>query len=79
MGEAPMPRGNAKTPMQAVQLTTVIEREGDGYVSFCPQIDVASQGSTAEEARTNLHEAVGLFLECANSTEIRERIRRSRQ
>ena len=27
------------------------EREGDGYVALCPELDVASQGDTVEEAR----------------------------
>lgn len=36
------------------QLTAIIEREGDGYVSFCPEFDIASQGDTIEEARRNL-------------------------
>ena len=44
------------------RLTAVIEREGDGYVSFCPELDVASQGDTIEEARANLVEALTLFL-----------------
>ena len=26
------------------QLTAIIEREGDGYVALCPDVDVASQG-----------------------------------
>jgi predicted RNase H-like HicB family nuclease len=56
-------------------LTGVIEREGDGYVSLCPELDVASQGSTVEEARTNLIEAVELFFECAAPQEIDERLR----
>ena len=33
-----------------------MEREGDGYVSLCPELDVASQGDTIEEARKNLQE-----------------------
>ena len=52
------------------QLTAIIEREGDGYVSLCPELDIASQGDTIEEARANLGEAVGLFFECASSEEI---------
>ena len=40
------------------QLTAIIEREGNGYVSFCPEIDVASQGDTVQEASNNLREAV---------------------
>ena len=60
--------------MKRLQLTAVIEREGDGYVSFCPEIDVASQGSTIAEARANLREAVELFFECAGTDEIRDRL-----
>jgi homospermidine synthase len=36
---------------QLKQLTCIIEREGEGYVSLCPQIDIASQGDSVEEAR----------------------------
>ena len=39
------------------RLTAVIEREGEGYVALCPEFDLASQGSTVEEARSNLTEA----------------------
>ena len=41
------------------RLTAVIEREGYGYVALCPAFDIASQGDTVEEARTNLTEASG--------------------
>jgi predicted RNase H-like HicB family nuclease len=58
-------------------LTGVIEREGDGYVSLCPELDIASQGSTVEEARINLIEAVELFFECADPQEVNERSRSS--
>ena len=44
-----------------MQLTTVIEREGDGYVALCPQLDIASQGDTVALARENLKEALELF------------------
>lgn len=54
--------------------TAVIEREDDGYVSLCPELDVASQGDTIEEARKNLAEAIGLFLETASPQEVRERL-----
>lgn len=36
---------------QFKQLPCIIEREGDSYVSLCPQIDIASQGNSVEEAR----------------------------
>lgn len=56
------------------QLTVVIEREGDGYVSLCPELEVASQGDTIEEARKNLTEAVELFFETASPSEIKSRL-----
>ncbi len=55
------------------QLTAIIEREGDGYVSLCPELDIASQGDSVSEARENLREALELFLEAASSSEIQER------
>ncbi len=57
------------------QLTAIIEREGDGYVSLCPELDIASQGETIEEARHNLQEALELFFEAASKEEIQERLR----
>ena len=55
------------------QLTAIIEKEGDGYVSFCPEVDVASQGDTVDEARNNLKEALELFFETASEEEISDR------
>ena len=55
------------------QLTVIIEREGDGYVSLCPEVDVASQGATIEEARDNLREALELFFETASPKELQQR------
>jgi predicted RNase H-like HicB family nuclease len=55
------------------RLTAIIEREGDGYVSLCPELDVASQGHSVEEARSNLREAVELRLETADQSEIDQR------
>lgn len=56
-------------------LTANIWREDEGYVSHCPELDIASQGDTVEEARANLKEAVDLFFEAADSTEIAERLK----
>ena len=56
------------------QLTAIIEREGDGYVSLCPELDIASQGDTIEEARNNLQEAVVLFFETASPNEVQTRL-----
>ncbi|MEW6333582.1 MAG: type II toxin-antitoxin system HicB family antitoxin [Thermodesulfobacteriota bacterium] len=56
------------------QLTAIIEREGDGYVSLCPEFDIASQGDTIEEAHKNLREALELFFETASPKEIQTRM-----
>jgi len=55
-------------------LTAILIREGDGFVALCPEIDVASQGETVEEAKANLKEAVELFFECASESELKERL-----
>lgn len=55
-------------------LTIIIEREGDGYVSLCPDLNIASQGETVDEARSNLKEALELFFETASASEIRHRL-----
>ncbi len=56
------------------ELTAIIEREGNGYVSLCPELDVASQGDTIEEARANLVEALEFFFEAASPKELLERL-----
>ena len=57
------------------QLTAILEREGDGYVALCPEVDVASQGDSVAEARENLQEALALFFETASTQEIEGRMR----
>jgi len=59
-----------------LQLTAVIEREGDGYVATCSELDIVSQGGTVEEARMNLVEAVEGFFEVASQSEIRRRLKK---
>jgi predicted RNase H-like HicB family nuclease len=56
------------------QLTGIIEREGDGYVALCPELDVASQGDTVEEGQANLIEALEGFFDLADPSEIEERL-----
>jgi predicted RNase H-like HicB family nuclease len=51
------------------KLTAIIEREGEGVVSLCSELDIASQGDTIEEARSNLREALELFFETASPEE----------
>ena len=56
------------------QFTGIIEREGEWFVALCPELDIASQGKTVEEARTNLIEAIELFFEVAEASEIESRL-----
>ncbi len=56
------------------RLTAIIEREGNGYVSLCPELDIASQGDTVEHARENLKEALELFFETASMDESKQRL-----
>ena len=57
------------------QLAAIIEREDDGYVAHCPQLHVASQGDSIEQARCNLIGALELFFETASASEVGERLR----
>jgi predicted RNase H-like HicB family nuclease len=57
-------------------MTAIIEREEDGFVALCPEFDIASQGQTIEEARTNLIEALTLFFETADPSEVERRSHR---
>jgi predicted RNase H-like HicB family nuclease len=61
---------------KVLQLTAVIEREGDGYVATCPELDIVSEGKTVEKARLNLLEAVEGFFEVASASEVRRRMKK---
>ncbi|MYB68318.1 MAG: type II toxin-antitoxin system HicB family antitoxin [Gemmatimonadetes bacterium] len=61
------------SPTRQWAATKIIEREGDGYVALCPELDIASQGATVAAARENLKEALELFFETASATEIEYR------
>ena len=56
-----------------LRFTAIIEREDEGFVSLCPELDIASQGGSTEEARTNLVEALSLFFETAEPAEVSRR------
>ena len=56
------------------QMTAIIEREGTGYTALCPELDIASQGDTVDEARNNLKEALELFFETASASEVQHRL-----
>ena len=55
-------------------MTAILSREDDGFVALCPELDIASQGATIEEARANLVEALALFFETASSSEVARRL-----
>ena len=59
--------------MSAQRLTAIIEREDDGFVAWCPELDLASEGSAIVEARANLIEALTLFFEAASPSEMARR------
>jgi len=56
-----------------MQFPAVITKEGKYYVAHCPELDVASQGKTVEEALQNLKEAIELYLEDEDA-EVPERL-----
>jgi predicted RNase H-like HicB family nuclease len=60
--------------MATSSYTAIPEKDGDLYVALCPELDVASQGATVEEAIANLKEAVELFLESADPNEVKRRL-----
>lgn len=56
------------------ELTAIIAREGNGYVALCPELDIASQGESIEQTKQNLQEALRLFLEPADQSEIQDHL-----
>jgi predicted RNase H-like HicB family nuclease len=47
----------------AIKVIHEPEAKGSEYVAYSPEFDISSCGSSIEEARANLREAVGLVLE----------------
>ena len=46
------------------EFTALIERDGDWYIAYCPEVPGANgQGCTKEECRQNLAEAIALILQ----------------
>lgn len=66
--------GKIFTLKRREQFTAIIEREEDEYVALCPELDIASQGKTVEESKKNLMEAIELFFETADLSEIQRRL-----
>jgi predicted RNase H-like HicB family nuclease len=59
---------------RAHQLIAVIRREDEGHVARCPKLGIASEGETVVEARANLVEALELFFEAADPSEVEARL-----
>lgn len=57
------------------RFTAILSKEEDQYVALCPELDVASQGKSVEEARANLVEALETLFETAPPDEMRTRVR----
>ncbi len=53
----------------------IIQREDEAYVALCPEFDIASQGDSVEQAKSNLKEAIELFFEHASKDEITSRLK----
>ena len=60
----------ARKLIEFLDLTAVIWREGEDFVSLCPELGVLSCGETLEEATAMLKEAVDLFLENARELDM---------
>ena len=58
-----MKKKSKKIKVKTIELSAVIWKEGKWYVVNCPQLGIASQGKTIEEARKNIREAAELYLE----------------
>ncbi len=65
--------------MEHAEFTIQIRREAlssgeDVYVALCLELDIASQGNTVEQAKTNVKDAVESFFEVASPSEIECRL-----
>ena len=56
------------------QLTAIIEREDDGYVALCPELDIASQGETVETAGPISSRHSSSSSQSADPTEVARRL-----
>jgi predicted RNase H-like HicB family nuclease len=71
-----IPKRKLEKSLKTIPLSAVLNQEGDGYVSLCTELDIASQGSTVEEALSNLKEAVEGFFETASLKEVQQRLKK---
>ena len=46
-----------------IRLTEEIWKEGNMYVSYCPELDIASCGENIQQAKKNLQETIVINIE----------------
>lgn len=56
--------------LHCMKVTAAVTREDAWYVARCLEVEVASQGETADEALDNLKEALELYFEDVESPEV---------
>ena len=62
--------------MKILGFSAVAFRDGKSYSAWGPDLDIASQGDSVEEALANLKEAMELHVECLPQAELKEILRR---
>lgn len=70
---------SAMTPKIFITVTCKITKENDIYVAICPELDVASQGKTVEEANDNVKDAILLYLNTIEELGTRKEVFRERK
>ena len=55
---------------ERIGFSAVVFPEGKTYTSWCPELDVASQGKSMKNALSNLREALALHLKCLPKNEL---------
>jgi predicted RNase H-like HicB family nuclease len=65
-------------PIGFIVVSLVASEEEGGYASVCPELGIASQGETAEEAIANLRDATLVFLNTIEQLGQRERVFKER-
>jgi len=72
---------SAMTPKKEIFIivTCNITKDDSTYVAVCPELDVASQGKTVEEANNNVKDAIFLYLNTIEELGTRKAIFKERK
>jgi predicted RNase H-like HicB family nuclease len=71
-------RTRMQKPVGYIQVTLIASEEEGGYASICPELGIASQGETADEALASLRDATMVFLNTIEQLGQRERVFKER-